>query len=270
MSRLLTSALLTLCVLAPLRAAEKTATLDGFSVTYDDATFPSAKAEEQKKLTNQKNGSDIPTEVGPKHPLFVLHDKRAAGAEDLELNRIEIFPLADASVKSFASAYPDVSGGAKDLAAFLKSAPTEIPWISQDAKPSKKKAATVPALRFYDAAFAFQAKPHYFENDQLHGVFYLVEYTQESTFYPVNGDIFYAFAGLSKDGRFSITAEFSVAHPSLPANFDAAPEAAKNGKVPVAELKKIVAALAAQPDDSFTPKLADLQAIVASLKLPAK
>ncbi len=272
------AAILGLSLTAPLFAAEKTASAEGLTFTYDDAVYPEVKTEVKKKLTSKENGTDIPSDVAPKHPIFWLWDKKdleakAAAKDDSAFahSQIAIFPLSDTSEPKFAKAYPDVSSGATKLSAFLKKSPKDIPWISQKVSPEKRKTIIVPDIAFFEAAPAFQAKLQYLDNDQFHGVFYLTEYTQDDTFYPTNdGGVMYSFAGLSKDGRFSILAQFVVTHPSLPANFDAAPDAAKSGKIPEAELKKVVGALAAQADDSFGPKLGDLRSIVESLKLPAK
>lgn len=271
------AALLGLTLAAPLFAAEKTATAEGVTLTYDDAAYPEVKTEVKKKLTAKENGSDIPTDVAPKHPIFWLWDKKdldakAAAKDDSVFTRsqIAVFPLSDSSVPKFAKAYPDISEGATKLAAYLKKSPKEIPWFSLKVDPEKRKTITIPEMEFMDAATAFQTKLQYLDNDQIHGVFYLTSYTQEDVFYPSSDNLYYNFAGLTKDGRFSILAQFAVGHSSLPANFDAAPESAKTGKISEAELKKAVAALTAQADDSFAPKLGDLRTIVESLKLPAK
>src|SRR5262245_4046615 len=116
------AALLGLCAIVPLSAAEKTFSEGGISFKYDDAIFAAAKLEPKKKLTIQEVGTDIPEEVWPAHSSVRLQEK---GAKELEEARshITIIPLADKSVKSFAKSYPDVSEGATKLKAFLKKSP---------------------------------------------------------------------------------------------------------------------------------------------------
>jgi hypothetical protein len=261
--------LLGLCLTVPLPAEEKSFSEKGLSLKYNDAAFSAARIEMKKKLTIQEVGTDIPEEVWPAHASIRLQEKTAKDADDSR-SQISVIPLADKSVKSFAKAYPDVNEGATKLKAFLKKSPKEIPWLS--ASDEKPKGPIIPDPVLFTAAPAFQIKLSYLENEQLHGVFYLVQYTQEFPFYPTNDTVSYSFFGLSKDGRFSVSAEFAVSHTSLPASWDKIPDSAReaNGTITEVTLKKVVGKLAQEPDDSFTPKLTELRAVIESLKLPAK
>jgi hypothetical protein len=87
---------------------------------------------------------------------------------------------------------------------------------------------------------------------------------------PVNNqDLFYTFQGLTADGRYFVSATLPVNHPSLRADLNA---------FSTSELDTITkdydqyrndaaAALATQPNASFTPSLERLDALIASLAI---
>jgi len=124
---------------------------------------------------------------------------------------------------------------------------------------------SLPFLPVWNAGQVFHTQLKYLDFQNGSGVRYLTEYAQYVA--PINNfDLFYTFQGLTQDGRHVVSLILPVGHGSLPANFDALSTqqmeaiADDPGYYP-----GMAASLAAQPDDSFTPSLAELDALVSSL-----
>jgi hypothetical protein len=123
----------------------------------------------------------------------------------------------------------------------------------------------LPFFPAWPAGEQFQAGLKYLEFQSGRGMRYLTQYGQES--YPINNqDMFYTFQGLSEDGQWLVSAVLPVSNPVLPdpatvsqdqAFYDTYREYAQ----------KTAGLLESQPDDSFTPSLAQLDIFVQSIFL---
>ena len=124
----------------------------------------------------------------------------------------------------------------------------------------------VPILPLWNAAQVFLAKPAYEEFQGGSGIRYLTQYGQ--ALMPINNhDLFYSFQGLTSDGKYWISAILPVRHPNLQDTYDNPLPAdlsafTDNFEQYAAQTR---ADLDAQPDDSFTPSLADLDAMMRSI-----
>ena len=105
-----------------------------------------------------------------------------------------------------------------------------------------------------------------FENGR--GVRFLTEYAQY--FAPINNtDLFYTFQGLTSDGQYYVAAILPVAHPSLPADASQIPGDDPEAFADIYDtyVNDIALQLAAYDAAEFTPDLALLDAMIASLEV---
>lgn len=169
--------------------------------------------------------------------------------------RIHVYPVGE-----FAS-----GGGSADTVVALRS------LLDSEQLPPPGggfEGATIPLLPSFNAGQLLHTQVAFvnFQNGQ--GVRFLTEYAQ---FYaPINNtDLFYTFQGLTNDGQYYVAAILPVAHPSLPA--DAAqipggdPDAFANNYETYAN--DMALQLAAYGAAEFTPNLALLDALIASLQV---
>ncbi len=92
-----------------------------------------------------------------------------------------------------------------------------------EAHPNIREAGSgepgIPVLPVVNAAQVFVAKPEYMEFQNWSGVRFVTYYAQDLS--PLsNSLIFYAFQGITMDGRYVITAEFPLRAPILPDSID--------------------------------------------------
>jgi len=129
-------------------------------------------------------------------------------------------------------------------------------------------AEQIPFLPVWNAGQTFLSNMQYLDFQNGSGVRFLTIYAQYPA--PVNNqDLFYAYQGLTADGRYAVSVILPVNHASLPASADA---------LSIDELQAIAedygnyranaaSALSAEPDSSFLPDLAKLDALVQSLNV---
>lgn len=124
----------------------------------------------------------------------------------------------------------------------------------------------VPILPLWNAGQAFLAKPAYEEFQGGSGIRYLTQYGQ--ALMPINNhDLFYSFQGLTSDGKYWISAVLPVHHPNLQDTYDNPLPPDLSAFIDTYEqyAAQTRGDLDSQPDDSFTPSLADLDAIMRSI-----
>lgn len=122
---------------------------------------------------------------------------------------------------------------------------------------------TLPFLPIWNAGQLFRSNARFLEFQNGAGIRYLAQYGQAAN--PINSrELFYTFQGLTHDGRFYISAILPVAHPSLPDPETVVLDDAFYNGYPV-YLLDMAAKLGAQPDDSFSPALSLLDALIQSL-----
>lgn len=126
----------------------------------------------------------------------------------------------------------------------------------------------LPFLPLWPAAQMMHSNVEYLSFKNGNGVRFLTQYGQAA--YPVNNhDLFYTFQGLTSDGKWYVAAILPVSHSSLPATGDQVPGGdfesfANNFEAYMAIAQAQLNTLA---NDSFTPSLAVLDAMMASLQV---
>ena len=123
----------------------------------------------------------------------------------------------------------------------------------------------IPFLPIFNAAQMVQVKVAFLDFQNGSGVRFLTQFGQ--AFWPLNNrGMVYAYIGLTHDGQYLVSALLPIAHPALEPYTDFQPPA---DFYDAAEqfLSDQVGVLKAQPDESFTPALGDLDAMIKSLSV---
>ncbi|MBS1767551.1 MAG: hypothetical protein JST05_09150 [Acidobacteria bacterium] len=237
--------------------ATRTAKGYGFAFDYSAALFKSYKVEKQNRWTEQDNGDGVPSGTAPAHVKFTLSEKvpdfaREKGGDAYTEATVEIIPLADPGVSDFDKSYPDLVRCAADIRRMVK---IGIPKVAPG--------ADLPEWGLSDAAQTIHAKPEVIATAWCSGIQYLGEETQEDR--PIeNNGLTYLFQGVSKDGAYYVSVSLPVAHRILSApnqdvyNF---PSDRLN-----AYYRETETHLSSEGDSSFSPSLADLKALVLSIR----
>ncbi len=127
---------------------------------------------------------------------------------------------------------------------------------------------SIPFIPVWNAGPLMLAQVRYLDFENGSGVRFLSQYGQAAS--PINNNaLFYAFQGLTADGRFLVGAVLPVSHPSLPADSMEYPGGdtmafAEAFPTYVADMEQ---QLNAQPADSFKPALALLDALIESISV---
>jgi hypothetical protein len=128
---------------------------------------------------------------------------------------------------------------------------------------------SLPFLPTFNAAQIFNAQYQVLPFASGGGIRYLTEYAQY--FAPVNNtDLIYTYQGLTSDGIYWVSAILPINNPILPADAANPPgglswEEFSNNFQPY--ITDMVKQLNSQPSDSYTPSLAALDALVASITI---
>jgi hypothetical protein len=192
-------------------------------------------------------GSDGPWwELAPKHPELRLVGLPVEGS--VQAPRIVVYPVAE-----LAAANPEAAKRIEALQQLLaQGAPA-------DGENGTTSLAFLP-LTNAPSALTAQVKRLSFQGGQ--GVRYLAQLGQGPA--PINNqELFYTFQGLTDDGGHYVAATLPVTHPSLPAAAASVPPADDFAQY----LADTTAVLNVQPDASFQPGLAELDALVQSLSV---
>ncbi len=123
---------------------------------------------------------------------------------------------------------------------------------------------SLPFLPVFNAAQMVQIKPVLLDFQNGSGVRFITQFGQ--AFEPINNKgMIYTFQGLTADGKSYISVIMPLSHPDL-AQYD---NFLPDDFYDTAEqfLKDQTAKLNGQPDESFMPSLADLDAMLRSLKV---
>jgi len=160
---------------------------------YDPAILHRHEVRHLPRLTNQENGTDIPTDVAPARDQVVFPDNRRENDPDT----ITFFPLKDPSVPNFAKAYPQLTANVA-------------------AVRNQRLVAADPLT--VDATHAFHAHVKPLKFSWCEGVAFLTQYTQEPDMpHPAtNQDLVYVFLGVTRTGSHFIRAQFAVRHDRFP------------------------------------------------------
>ena len=112
-----------------------------------------------------------------------------------------------------------------------------------------------------NSAHCFELKLSYIDADWGSAVCYVTQFTQDGGTSANNEELTYIVQGLSKDGAFYISADFSITHPKLPNRVRDTPDRKKGDYGPD------VALLSKQDDGSFNPPLKALRTWLATLEV---
>jgi hypothetical protein len=126
----------------------------------------------------------------------------------------------------------------------------------------------MPFLPIFNAGQMMHAQEAYLDGADLAGVRYLTQYAQAA--YPINNhDLFYTFQGLTADGNTYVLGILPVSHPDLAATGDDLPGGDYQDFVDHYETytQQSVDLLNGADGASFTPSLADLDAMLRSLSI---
>ena len=217
---------------------------EGISFSFDSSitedVFPSI-------LPAQNMGEEfMPSETYPTHYVFDFN--LYAVGEHFHSPKILIYPVDE---------YRAMSEFAANKIDNLKQT-----LISQ---PGGGAMSDLPFLPMWNAAQIFSAKVTYFEFQNGSGVRYLTMYGQ--ALYPVdNQNLFYTYQGLTDDGEYYLCAVLPVTHPGLPEEGQVDDWLAfeENWESYIADT---ISWLNAQVDQSFTPSIAMLDAMMASFEI---
>jgi hypothetical protein len=203
------------------RALAVLVVVSGFQFRYDPAILKQHEIRHLPRLTNEENGTDIPSEVGPARDQILFSDNHRPHDPD----SITFFPLKDASVPSFAKAYPQLTA---NLVALRK----------------KQLVAADPLTVDDTHAFHSHVKPLTFSWGE--GIAFLTQYTQEPDLAnPAdNKSLVYVFLGVTRSGSHFVRAQFAVRHDRLPIphkNLDALPETSFHP--PLATFEELLASI---------------------------
>jgi hypothetical protein len=163
--------------------------------------------------------------------------------------RIEIYAVAE-----FAAINPTAKDQINQLQQLLRDAP---------AAP-----AQIPLIPIFNAAQMFRAQIKYLNFQNGQGIRFVTQYSQ--AIMPINNqEIFYAFQGLTSDGRYYIAAILPVATSALPDTNQLSQEQQATFYTADAfetYLGKVVQTLNGLPPTDFTPNLDQLDAMLQSLR----
>jgi hypothetical protein len=156
---------------------------------------------------------------------------------------------------------------AKDYGAMDPSVAQIILKLEQLLQDKPSNVESLPFLPIFNAGQFMQANIKYLDFQNGSGVRFLTQYGQAA--WPINNkDMFYTFQGLTSDGNWYIAAILPVSHPSLPNDDQTVP----GGDIEAFDqnfpnyLAQVETQLSTQPDDSFTPSLVILDALIQSLQ----
>lgn len=235
----------------------------GVSLVYDTTDFAAVKIEKVKK--NPVHGEGIADGESPAHYCFHFKDKRPLPALKQgpryffpTYSFICAFPLQDASVKDFDTAYFPLIDAAGTLRKILRERPANLERWRMD--------SDIPDFPDVDAGHSFVSKFQYMNFHVGTGMLFLTQYENENEPNPVNNEeLTLVFEGLTKDGRYYVSARFAITQPSLPRGIDFTDNIKRDmyGRY----LKKEAQELDRLPDSSFHPSIPHLKALLSSITI---
>jgi hypothetical protein len=241
-----------LATLGPLDAAKEPGAHTGRTV-YENISFmlPESVARWAggESVEAVEGGSDTPWwEPAPQHAAITLVGYPVEGS--VWTPRIVVYP-----VQELAAANPEAASRVELLRQLLE---------TQAMEPGGQ----LPFLPLANAGGPLQAGVEFLNFQGGRGVRYLAQHGQGPA--PINNqELFYTFQGLTDDGTHYIAVILPVTHASLPAGAENLPESEWQAWVEnfAQYITDETEALEAQPDESFTPSLADLDAMMQSTRV---
>ena len=212
----------------------------GVSFSYDESLASSITSE----TIPAEADAVIEAWASPEHIQFTLDGYPLSGT--FHQPRIVVFPV---------DAYKAINSTAGETIAQLEQLLAD--------KPTNPEA--IPFLPVFHAGQFMQAQVKYLDFRNGSGVRFLTQYGQDA--WPINNeDMFYAFQGLTGDGQYYISAILPVSHLSLPDPNSVLMDDAfyENFMNYVADIE---GQLSTEPENSFTPALSLVDAMIQSLEV---
>jgi hypothetical protein len=202
-----------------------------------------------KSVAAEESGADGPWWLPvPQHREIELVGYPVEGSA--QAARVIVYP-----VQEFAAANAEAAGRIEALRQLLQ-------------KQAVEPGAKLPFLPLVNAGGPLQAQVKFIAFDGGQGVRYLTQHGQGPE--PINNqELFYTFQGLTDDGAHYVAAILPVTHAGLPASTGSVPEAERQAQLDNfgQYVEETTAMLEAQADESFTPSLAQLDALVESIRV---
>lgn len=239
----------------------------GISFVYDAGDFGKIEVMNEKRLTAQDVGDGVPEGIAPSHLCFNLEDKRPLPALDKGSRYffpagsfICFIPLKDSSVVKYAEAYPILSQDTALLRKLLRTRPAQFGRRNKYGVWND-----IPDEPLIEASKVVRSKPTYLDALALSGILFLTQYSQEPDWARVNNEeLAYKFQGLTKDGKYYVSAEFAVIHYSLPKGIDFYEPKRDKRRIGLRGDEKKLNHL---PNGSFQPSLTKLRMLLASISI---
>jgi len=212
---------------------------------------PALASSSDCKTVPEAGGADMPAfTVNPEYTELTLQGYILA--DRFFTAHIDVYP-----VQRFTELAPDVN------------IPSRVAALQSLIGGAAPGAGALPLLPIFNAAQEFYAHYQVVPFGTGSGIRYLTQYSQFAD--PVNNhEMFYSYQGLTSDGKLWISVILPVSHPSLPANGDTPPggltpeQFSNNFPTYIADM---TTKLNAEAENSFSPALPMLNALVASLKV---
>ncbi len=246
----------------PTATAESVATAaqSGRTASYQGISFsyPSSLATDVQVASQPAVPAEAAAPAWAAHPEFLqfnflgyVHGKTTNDP------RIEVYPAAD---------YKAASSGAGTVIDELQAlAKSKSPAANQD----------LPFLPLQNAKQAVHASIKFVQFQNGTGIRYLVQYNQGPLPPINNGRLFYTFQGLTNDGAYYVSAVLPVSNSLLPDDDNTLPTSDFIDRIPTPGfytdyLDTTAQILDAASPSAFSPDLAALDAVIASLSVHAK
>ena len=220
-------------------------------VAYEGSSFfydSSIAGDVQGETLPAEDGAEGPQwEIAPQHIVFSFVG----------------YVLPDTFHKPVIIVYP-----AEEYAAMSETAAGTISDLRDLLEQKPASPEQIPFLPMWNAAQFMQANVAYIDFQNGAGVRFLTQYGQAAN--PINNhELFYAFQGLTHDGRHYVAAILPASNPILPADGSAVPgddfgAFADNFQDYINDIE---GQLSAQPASSFTPDLSLLDEMIKSLRV---
>ena len=252
-------------VIHALAAAEKTISQDGVWFTYDPSLFSKVEIFEAKPKVSPAEGP----ESGSRRPAM-LGLRFYAGPDSI--GSIGILSVGDDLAAG--ADYPYLAKYLAELRTLLRDKPN----LRDVARGTHEEGAGLPTFPFPNAGQTFLTKLRYLSLPWGEAISYLAQYAQDRSQYAIGYDyefklsrLSYEIHGLTGDGAISISAHFPMMHPRL--------KSGENQKLAEAEheimtdeqyirfLSRMERILDKEPDESFTPSIATLDRLIASIRI---
>lgn len=155
-----------------------------------------------------------------------------------------------------------------EFAAINPSAKDQIDRLKQLLNDAPAAPAEIPLIPIFNAAQVFRSQIKYLNFQSGQGIRFVTQYDQ--AILPINNlEIFYAFQGLTSDGRYYVAAILPVATSVLPDTDQLSQEQMQTFNTAGAfdaYLGQVVQTLNGLPPTDFTPNLDQLDALLQSLR----